>query len=102
MAVGENKVENIKKAITLIKKATENGSKVVALPECFNSPYGIQHFSKYAEPIPDGETSQALSAAAKENNIFLVGGSIPESDEGKLFNTCTVWNPEGMLLCKHR
>lgn len=35
--------------------------------------------------------------------VFLVGGSIPERDNsGKLFNTCTVWSPQGNLLAKYR
>jgi predicted amidohydrolase len=40
LAVGEDKAENVKRALSFIKKAKENGSYVIALPECFNSPYG--------------------------------------------------------------
>lgn len=40
LAVGEDKLENVKQALRFIKKAKENGSHVIALPECFNSPYG--------------------------------------------------------------
>lgn len=29
-------------------------------------------------------------------------GSIPEADGGKLFNTCSVFGPDGKLLVKHR
>ncbi|XP_075053106.1 omega-amidase NIT2-like, partial [Mixophyes fleayi] len=29
-------------------------------------------------------------------------GSIPEEDSGKLYNTCTVFGPDGTLLVKHR
>lgn len=29
-------------------------------------------------------------------------GSIPEEDGGKLYNTCTVFGPDGDLLLKHR
>lgn len=41
--------------------------------ECFNSPYGTSFFSRYAENIP-GESTQVLSEAAKENEVYLVGG----------------------------
>lgn len=41
--------------------------------ECFNSPYGTSFFSSYAENIP-GESTQVLSEAAKENEVYLVGG----------------------------
>lgn len=102
LKVGADKVENIRRAVTLVKQAKEKGSRIVALPECFNSPYGTKFFSEYAEEIPAGETCQALSKAAKEEGVYLVGGSIPERDGNKLFNTCTVWNPSGELIAKHR
>ncbi|MEE6468312.1 hypothetical protein FKM82_008253 [Ascaphus truei] len=74
---------------------------MVALPECFNSPYGTKYFPVYAEKIP-GESTQMLSEVAKECGIYLIGGSIPEEDAGKLYNTCTVFGPDGAMLAKHR
>uniref|UniRef100_A0A8C5NZD0 Omega-amidase NIT2 n=1 Tax=Jaculus jaculus TaxID=51337 RepID=A0A8C5NZD0_JACJA len=69
--------------------------------ECFNSPYGTKYFPEYAEKIP-GECTQKLSEVAKECSIYLIGGSIPEEDAGKLYNTCAVFGPDGTLLVKHR
>lgn len=103
LKVGPNKADNVANALTRIRSAVrDNGARVVALPECFNSPYGTQHFAKYAEEIPTGETSQSLSAVAKELGIYLIGGTIPERKETKIFNTCTVWSPEGALLATYR
>uniref|UniRef100_A0A1B6CY09 omega-amidase n=2 Tax=Clastoptera arizonana TaxID=38151 RepID=A0A1B6CY09_9HEMI len=103
LKVCEDKVENISRAIRFIKEAVNNhNSSLVVLPECWNSPYGTKYFPKYAETIPDGQTSKALSQIAKENKIFLVGGSIPEVENNKFYNTSTVWNTEGNLICKHR
>lgn len=100
--VGTNKEENIKNAIRLVEKATTNGAKLVCLPECFNSPYGINFFKEYAENVPNGYTCEKLSQTAKLLNIHLVGGSIPEEENGKYYNTCTVWGPQGELLAKYR
>lgn len=102
MAVGMNKLENIKRAVTHIQDAKQKGSNLIVLPECFNSPYGTKHFQQYAEEVPSGETCVALSKAAKENSVFVIGGSIPEKEGSKLYNTCTVWNPEGKFLAKFR
>lgn len=44
LAVGEDKVENVQRALSFIKKAKENGSQLIALPECFNSPYGTSEY----------------------------------------------------------
>ncbi|CAM4426715.1 omega-amidase NIT2 [Lepidochelys kempii] len=95
------KSDNLNKACDLIRKATAQGAKVVALPECFNSPYSTKYFPEYAEKIP-GESTQKLSEVAKECGIYLIGGSIPEEDAGKLYNTCTVFGPDGAMLAKHR
>ncbi|XP_055322740.1 omega-amidase NIT2 [Sitodiplosis mosellana] len=105
MKIGKNKLENITHACNSIRKTVEKDKpKVVALPECFNSPYGTKYFNEYAENIPDGDTSKALANIAKELNVFLIGGTIPERDnsDNKLYNTCTIWSPSGDLIAKYR
>ncbi|XP_066300213.1 omega-amidase NIT2-like [Branchiostoma lanceolatum] len=99
--VTANKSENLARASKLISQAAGGGANLVALPECFNSPYGTKYFPEYAEKIP-GESTNMLAKAAKDNKVFLVGGSIPEEDGGKLYNTSTVFNPEGELIAKFR
>ncbi|XP_015589605.1 omega-amidase NIT2 [Cephus cinctus] len=102
LAVGNDKAVNISRAVSFIQRAKEEQADLVVLPECFNSPYGTSHFSAYAENIPEGETSIALSQAAKEYGIHLIGGTIPERDGDKLYNTSTVWDHQGNLIAKHR
>lgn len=105
MKIGKNKLDNVAHACNCIRKTVENDKpQVIALPECFNSPYGTKYFNDYAENIPDGETSKALSNIAKELKVFLIGGTIPERDnsDNKLYNTCTVWSPSGDLIVKYR
>lgn len=52
--------------------------------------------------VPGGETCQQLSKLAKECGVYLVGGTIPELHDEKLYNTCTVYSPSGDLLAKYR
>ncbi|XP_060090573.1 omega-amidase NIT2 [Heteronotia binoei] len=101
LQVSAAKKDNLDRVAGLVKTAAAQGAKLVVLPECFNSPYGTQYFPEYAEKIP-GESTQKLSEVAKECNIYLIGGSIPEEDAGKLYNTCTVFGPDGAMLAKHR
>jgi len=102
LAVGSNKAENIKHAAIKVSEAAQNGAQVVSLPECFNSPYGTKYFKEYSEAVPSGPSCQLLKETARENKIYLIGGSIPEAADGKLYNTSTVWCPEGNLLAVHR
>lgn len=100
--VGKDRTKNLENAARLIAEAKKGGANLVALPECFNSPYGTKFFNEYAESIPNGPTCEMLSKAAKEHSIYLVGGTFPEIENDKFYNTCTVWNPEGKLLAKYR
>ncbi|KFY23085.1 hypothetical protein V493_06102 [Pseudogymnoascus sp. VKM F-4281 (FW-2241)] len=119
LASGTDKAANLAHARTQVLAAASKGAKIIVLPECFNSPYGTQHFPSYAEtllpspPTPEQSPSfHALSAMAKEANAYLIGGSIPEADAGntsatagapnKFYNTSLVFSPSGALLDTHR
>lgn len=41
LAVSASKADNLLRAAKLVKEAADKGAKVVTLPECFNSPYGL-------------------------------------------------------------
>ncbi|KAF8803580.1 carbon-nitrogen hydrolase [Phlegmacium glaucopus] len=117
--IGSNKSDNLNHARSMIIRAAARDHKkpdVIVLPECFNSPYGHTHFPVYAEHIgftpgepydvlgSASESVKMLSAAAKEVGTWLIGGSIPERDDkdGKVYNTCTVYSPDGELVAMHR
>jgi len=104
LKVTASKRTNLNNARRLVLNASNEGADMVVLPECFNSPYGTSYFPTYAEQFPNGESFQALSAMAKEANVYLIGGSLPEqSEDGKsLFNTCTIWNKNGSFITTHR
>lgn len=102
LSVKTQKNINIEEAVKQIHCAKDKGAQLVVLPECFNSPYGTKYFNEYAEEIPCGETSCALSQAALDTGLCVVGGSIPERFGNALYNTCTVWDQCGSLIATHR
>jgi len=104
LAVSSNKAANVQRACEKVREAASKGAKVVSLPECFNAPYGTKYFAEYAEEIPSGPTCKALGKVAKDCKVFLIGGSIPERSNGdqRLYNTLTVWSPEGHMIQSHR
>ena len=38
----------------------------------------------------------------RSQGIYIVGGSLPELTDGKIYNTCYVYGRQGQLLAKHR
>uniref|UniRef100_A0A7S0MVI9 CN hydrolase domain-containing protein n=1 Tax=Pyramimonas obovata TaxID=1411642 RepID=A0A7S0MVI9_9CHLO len=104
LKVGTNKAQNILGAEAAIREAASKGAKLVVLPEMWNCPYSNESFPEYAEEIDLGESPSAmmLSNVARELGVVVVGGSIPERQGDRLYNTCCVYNTEGTLLAKHR
>lgn len=72
----------------------------------WNCPYSNSSFPTYAEDIDAGITHSPslamLSEVAREKNVTIVGGSIPERSNGKLYNTCCVVDKNGELKAKFR
>ena len=81
--------------------AKASGAQMAILPEMFCCPYETKKFPLFAEEA-GGFIWQSLSDIAKENEIFIVGGSIPEKDGDKLYNTCFVFNEKGEQIARHR
>lgn len=96
-----DKEENLKRAEEMIVEAAIHGAQIVVLPEMFNTPYDIRAFGGYAEGEV-GPTCQMLERAARDNNVVVVGGSIPERDEDLIYNTSFVYDQHGERIAKYR
>ena len=83
MKVKSHKKANLEKAEAMIRQAHLGGAKIISLPEMFNCPYTSSVFSAYAEE-ETGETVQSMSALARELEIYLVAGTIPEKYGDKI------------------
>ena len=73
----------------------------VVLPEIFTCPYDNSCFPQFAES-GEGETFRFLADLARESKRYVIGGSIPELDGGKIYNTSYVFDRGGNLIGKHR
>lgn len=99
--VYKDKTKNINNAVKLIKKVSGEGADMVVLPEMFCCPYDNTCFRQYGES-EGGEAYEAISNAAKENSIYVVGGTVPELESEKVYNTSYVFGRKGELIGKHR
>ncbi|MBO8159541.1 carbon-nitrogen hydrolase family protein [Thermosyntropha sp.] len=97
MKVENDKEKNLKKAEKMIAEAAKKGSELVVLPEIFNAPYQTDILPQYAEVYP-GPTTSFLKNQAQKNQIYLVGGSIPEKDrKGRIYNSSFTFDDRGEL-----
>lgn len=108
--VTPDKEANHATAADYVDRAAAQGAQLVVLPEIWNSPYATSAFPEYAETLPqvgdtscDGSPSSALlMERAKRHQMWIVGGSIPEQEGDKVYNTCLVYSPTGQVVAKHR
>ena len=60
------------------------------------------YFDTVAEPLT-GPLVQALGAMAADSGVWLVPGSIAErGDDGRVYNTAVVFDPDGRLVSSYR
>ena len=108
MNVVDNKEKNIEKVIQMIKESKKQGADLAVLPEMFNCPYENEKFIEYAEELDESETLNEIAEIAKEENIHVLAGSIPEleidneNESKSIYNTATLFDNKGKLLGKHR
>jgi len=123
--VTNDKKTNEESARNYLSRAKAKGATMAVLPEIWNSPYATSAFAEYAERLPDigdglssdddlkwsSSASRLLMKAARELDMWIVGGSVPErvtttnqdgTEEEKIYNTCLVLNPDGVVVAKHR
>lgn len=102
MKVVDDKDKNIEKAIEMIDKSINENVDFIVLPEMFNCPYENKMFIEYCENQNDSHTLSKISQIAKSNNVYILAGSIPEEEDGKIYNTSYLFDRNGEIIAKHR
>ena len=101
MASGPNVDANLHEAGRLIGQAASAGAELIVLPENF-ALMGIQEEDKVAirESQGNGPIQKFLAEQAKQNNVWLVGGTIPIEcpDPKKIYAACLLYDSEGNCI----
>lgn len=100
-----NSIEaNIEAAKSAIQKAAKQKPILIALPEYFTVPNCMGDFTN-AQKISQETCRRTLDFLEKISDelddIYLLGGSVLEEDNGKYYNTSTLWK-NGSLLAKYK
>ena len=101
MQVTHDKQTNLTHGRTLLEEAARQGAELAVLPEMFCCPYSNSCFRPYGEE-EGGPAWSFLSQTARELGLYLVGGSMPELWDGRVYNTSYVFDPRGIQIAKHR
>ncbi|MFO0804234.1 MAG: carbon-nitrogen hydrolase [Gemmataceae bacterium] len=105
MACSTDAAKNMAKAEAAIAEAAKKGAEIVCLPELFLGPYFCQkedfNLFDLAEPIP-GPSTDRLAAAAKANNVVVIGSLFEKRMPGVYHNTATVHDANGSFLGIYR
>ena len=93
--------ETMEKAARMLREAAAEGAELAVLPEMFNCPYAGKYFREFAA-LGHEDTVAALSALAKETGLWIAGGSVPEREGERLYNSCFVFDDAGQIVARHR
>ncbi len=104
MTSREEVAKNLDQAEVMIRRAREEGAKLVVLPEAFAQLGSEEGKLAIAEPLPEGGPILArFGGLAKELGLELVlGGFWETGSPGKTRNACLVLDAEGLVRSIYR
>lgn len=91
---------NEARAAAFIAEAARRGSHLVLLPELWRSGYDLANAARYAAPLGRGPFDW-LARQARAHSLWIAS-SLLEAREGEIFNTATLFSPEGELAAVYR
>lgn len=116
MASGPNVSGNLSEAKRLISDAVKQGAELVVLPENF-AHMGMSELDilelaedyildKEAQEPAKAQIQNFLSLVAKEEKVWILGGTIPlkasnDKKNEKILSACLLFNDEGMIVARY-
>ena len=102
-AVDGEKEATVEKAMRLVRRAGDRGSKLVVLPEVWT---GLGYSDKeiyraIAEPIP-GPATDLLAREAQRYRMYIAGSLYEDAGNGVYYNSCPLIAPDGSILGLYR
>ena len=96
--------ENFASARRQVAEAVRQGASLILLPEYWPI-MGMKESDKvaHAERLDDGPIQKCMSEMARENGVWLIGGTLPMAapDADKVLNTTMVYNPQGEHVVRY-
>jgi N-carbamoylputrescine amidase len=101
----DDKADNLRRHIALIRDAAKRGAHVVCLQELFLTPYFCKRedtaLFDLAEPIP-GDTTKQLGDVARELGVVIIASLFEKRAVGLYHNTAAIIDADGEYMGKFR
>ncbi|HSI83721.1 MAG: carbon-nitrogen hydrolase [Candidatus Methylacidiphilales bacterium] len=105
-SASNNPDDNLARQLELIRKAAAQGAQIISTQELFRSEYFCQSedhdYFGLAEAIPDGPSTRAFQALAKELGVVIVGSLFERRTAGLYHNTAVIIDADGSFLGRYR
>jgi len=92
---------NHAKARAFIVEGLARGAELFVFPELWTTGYKLKEIGKMAETLA-GKTLAMLCRTARENNVAIIAGSIPELCDGKIYNAACAIDKDGRIVGRYR
>jgi predicted amidohydrolase len=92
---------NVKQAEALLVEAADGAADLAVLPEMFAFMGPARLRAQIAEPVP-GPITDRLAVLARDRSMWVLGGSVLEADDGRVFNTSVLFDRTGELVARYR
>jgi predicted amidohydrolase len=102
MRSGADVGANLEEGERLLREAADGGADLAILPELFAYLGPRAAVPELAESLPDGPIASMLSNAATSGGMWIVGGSLHERDDDRIYNTSPLFDRAGELVARYR
>jgi N-carbamoylputrescine amidase len=101
----DDKSDNLRRTIALIREAAKRGAQIVCLQELFLTPYFCKRedtaLFDLAEPVP-GDTTKQLGDLARELGVVIISSLFEKRAPGLYHNTAAIHDADGAYMGKFR
>ncbi len=98
---GSDAVANLGAVEGSLREAAAGGADLAALPEYFAYLGDPRRRAELAEPVP-GRLTDRVGSLAGELGIWVLGGSVLEADDGRVYDTSVLFDRTGEVVARYR
>ncbi len=91
---------NFAHAEALLREAAKNAD-ILVLPETWNTGFFPKEDISLLADREAGRAKQLLSSVALQYGVCIVGGSVTEEKDGRIYNTCYIYNEKGECISSY-